>query len=259
MEDWLQTDAAINPGNSGGPLVNLRGELIGLNVAVYREQDGQRGMGVSFSIPVKQVSATLARFFTPEMSCSLWLGAQLNSEGGSLVIAKIQPGSPAARAGLMPGDHLLQIEGQQPRTLVAYNQLIAAAKDSTVHLVVRHGSERRNLSVKLLPLEDLLRARMGLTLAPLTAPAAQRLGVNTTDALIVESVDKNGPASQAGLQRGDLVASIDGQRASKVTTVAESLFDKKKGDSVRLSVVVPRGLGAGFLEVRQGEVELQLR
>ncbi len=259
MQDWLQTDAAINPGNSGGPLVNLRGELIGLNVAVYREDTGQRGMGVGFSIPVKQVSATLARFFTPEMSCSLWFGAQLKAEAGSLVVSKIQPGSPAARAGLVPGDHLLQIDGQQPRTLVAYNRLVAAARNATINLLVRHGSERRNVSIKLLPLQELLRARMGLALAPLSPQAAQRLGVSGSDALLVESVDKTGPAGEVGLRRGDLLAAIDGHNASKLSTVAEILFDKKKGDSVHLNVIVPRGLGGGFVEVRQGEVDLELR
>src|SRR5262249_5766202 len=69
VEDWLQTDAAINAGNSGGPLVNLRGELIGLNVAVTRQD---QGMGLGFSIPVKQVSAAFARFFTPELTDALW-------------------------------------------------------------------------------------------------------------------------------------------------------------------------------------------
>src|SRR6516165_1760580 len=92
IEDWLQTDAAINPGNSGGPLVNLRGELIGLNVAVYLDERGQRGAGVGFSIPVKQISAALSRYFTPEGTDGLWFGAQVKSGPGPLAIVTVQPG-----------------------------------------------------------------------------------------------------------------------------------------------------------------------
>src|SRR5512137_1535361 len=100
IEDWLQTDAAINPGNSGGPLVNLRGELIGLNVAVYREERGERGVGVGFSIPVKQVSAALSQFFTPEVRDSVWFGAEFKAGAGPLTVRAVKPGSPADRAGL---------------------------------------------------------------------------------------------------------------------------------------------------------------
>lgn len=115
MEDWLQTDAAINPGNSGGPLVNLRGELIGLNVAVYREQDGQRGMGVGFSIPVKLVSEAISQFFTPEVSHSLWFGARWKAGAGPLLASEVQKGSPAARAGLQAGDLLERVNGKRSR------------------------------------------------------------------------------------------------------------------------------------------------
>ena len=127
--DWLQTDAAINPGNSGGPLVNLRGELIGLNVAVYREQDGQRGMGVGFSIPVKQVSAAVARFFTPEATHALWFGARIStSRPGPLTVVNVQPTSPAEKAGLLKGDQIVQVNGEPAGGLITFNRQLAAAK-----------------------------------------------------------------------------------------------------------------------------------
>src|SRR5437868_1605929 len=74
--DWLQTDAAINPGNSGGPLVNLRGELVGLNVAIYRE-----GHGIGFAIPVKRISAALAEIYSPELLQKMWFGARVRPRG----------------------------------------------------------------------------------------------------------------------------------------------------------------------------------
>src|SRR3954452_18925937 len=90
INDWLQTDAAINPGNSGGPLINLRGELIGLNVAVYTE-----GQGIGFAIPVKHVSEALASFFSPEIRNSLWFGARLKPGPSPLEVTAVQPHGPA--------------------------------------------------------------------------------------------------------------------------------------------------------------------
>ena len=113
INDWLQTDAAINPGNSGGPLINLRGELIGLNVAVYRE-----GQGIGFAIPVKQVSEALARFFSPEVTHLLWFGAQFQPAGSSpLLVTEVQPGGPAEKAGLRAGDRILEANGKAPPAL----------------------------------------------------------------------------------------------------------------------------------------------
>jgi serine protease Do len=114
VEDWLQTDAAINPGNSGGPLINLRGELIGLNVAVYRAELGQ---GLGFSIPVKEVSAALARFFTPEVSHGLWFGARMRAQDGRVRISEVQPGSPADTAGLKEGDVISRLNGMSQNGL----------------------------------------------------------------------------------------------------------------------------------------------
>jgi S1-C subfamily serine protease len=259
VEDWLQTDAAINPGNSGGPLVNLRGELIGLNVAVYREERGERGMGVGFSIPVKQISAALSKFFTPEVTASLWFGAQVKSEAAGLVVASVQSGSPAAKAGLRERDRLLQVAGQAAPGLVAYNRLLTEAPQHKAALLVERDGATQRLSVQLQPFEEVIRQKLGLTLLEVTSQTAERLGVRAGEALFIDEVEKNGPAGRAKVERGFLLAAIDGQDATKLNAVTAILATKKPGDTASLSVIVPRRLGASFVEFRKGVVEVELR
>jgi S1-C subfamily serine protease len=259
VQDWLQTDAAINPGNSGGPLVNLRGELIGLNVAVYLDEHGQRGAGVGFSIPVKQISAALSRYLTPEGTDGLWFGAQFKSGSGPLTIVTVQPGSPAAKSGLQTGDQLLQINAEKANNLIAVNRLLVADPEQPVKVVVARGGDRRTVTVRLMPLEELIRQKLGLTLLETTPRTAQRLGIRAGDGLFVEDVEKNGPADQAQLQRGYIVTSIEGQRATQPRVVALALAESKKGDPIHLTVIVPRRIGSSFVEFRQGTVEIQAR
>ncbi len=257
VQDWLQTDAAINPGNSGGPLVNLRGELIGLNVAVYRDDGGQRGLGVGFSIPVKQVSAALSRFFTPEVTDSLWFGAQFKPGPGPLEVTVVQPGGPAAKAGLYPGDRVLQVNGKTPQSLIECNRLLAAA-DRSPSLTVDRGGARLTLSVHLLSFEDLVRHKLGMTVLEITPQSAAGLGVRPGEALFVEEVEKGSPADRAQIQRGYLLAAVGDQNAASLRNVAEALANTKKGESVRLTVVVPRRLGAS-VRLQQGFVDLAVR
>jgi len=259
VQDWLQTDAAINPGNSGGPLVNLRGELIGLNVAVYLDERGQRGAGVGFSIPVKQISAALSRYFTPEGTDGLWFGAQVKSGPGMLAIVTVQPGSPAAKSGLQAGDQLLQINGEKPHNLISVTRLLVTDPEQPVNVTVGRGGEHRTLKVRLMPLEDLIRQKLGLTLLEATPRTAQRLGIRPGEGLFVEDVEKNGPADQAQLQRGYIVTAIEGQKATHPRIVALALAESNKGDPVHLTVIVPRRIGTSFVEFRQGTVEIQAR
>jgi S1-C subfamily serine protease len=257
VQDWLQTDAAINPGNSGGPLVNLRGELIGLNVAVYREETGERGSGVGFSIPVKQVSAALSRFFTPEVTDSLWFGARFRTEAGPLEVTEVQPGSPAAKAGLSVGDLLLQVNGKTPQNVINCNRLLVSGP-RPANLTTERGGQHRNAIVRLLSFADLVRHRLGLTLLEITPQAAGGLGVQPGDALLIEQVEKGSPAELAQLQRGYMLAAIDERSTATLRNVAEVLTGKKRGEPVRLTVIVPHRLGS-YVQLQKGTVDLEVR
>lgn len=259
VQDWLQTDAAINPGNSGGPLVNLRGELIGLNVAVYREEQGERGVGVGFSIPIKHVSAALSRFFTPEVSSALWLGAQFKAGAGALVVSMVQPGSPADRAGLKVGHQLLEVDGQPVQTLMACNRLLTKEKDRRrVQLSVSWRRERHVVKVELLGFKEMMREKLGMELGPLDRQKF-RAAVNLGDALVIEDVEEAGPAARARLQKGYLVSAIEAQEASNTRAVMGLMSSVPPGETVRVSVIVPRRLGGNYVEFQRASVDLKAR
>ncbi len=257
--DWLQTDAAINPGNSGGPLVNLRGELVGLNVAIYRE-----GHGIGFAIPIKRVSASLAELYTPEVVEKMWFGARIRPHGSPLQVMSVQMESPAGKAGLRAGDEILQVNGQAPRGFFELTGELIKRKDQReFSLLFRRGVERRTISLRLAPEKsffnvDLIRKKLGVSLQELTPELAQSLGLTRAQGLLIAGVEKGSPAGAADLERGMLVTSIDGQNAVEIVGVAKMLYAKAKGEKVQFGVVAPRQRGP-FLELHQGTVEIKLR
>jgi S1-C subfamily serine protease len=255
-QDWLQTDADINPGNSGGPLINLRGELIGINVAVYREA---QGMGVGFAIPVKQISSALVEFFAPEITDGLWFGAGVTGLRSPLTIAGVQAGSPAEKAGLRVGQRILQVNGETPRGLVDFNRLLSKDQNHTARLEVQEGTRRQVMNVGLVPFDDLIRQKLGMELLNLTPQTAARFQVNQGEGLFIEKVERNGPADKAQLQSGFLLTAVDGQPTGDQVRVALALSQKKAGDRVRLTVVVPRRVGNSYVEFRQGMAEVLVR
>lgn len=256
VEDWLQTDAAINPGNSGGPLVNLRGELIGINVAVFRQ--GQ-GMGVGFAIPVKQISAALSDFFAPEVTDGLWFGARVGQSGSDpLFVRAVQSGSPAERAGLRVGQRIVQLNGVAPKNLAAFNRLLtgetAAAtggappeKGPTATLVVEQNGRRLTCRVQLVPFAELIRQKLGLALLELREAGAPWVGAGV-EGLLIDEVLKDGPAARARLQRGLILRAVDGQPARSLLAVGDVLSNKQPGETVTLSVLAPRRAGPGAIE-----------
>lgn len=258
-EDWLQTDADINPGNSGGPLINLRGELIGINVAVYGQNEG---MGIGFAVPVKQVSAALSDFFTLEFTADLWLGARFKGKPYPLTVSEVQANSPADRAGLRVGQEILEVNGKRVSGLVEFNQLVASNADKSARITVLENGTRRTLKAELVPMHDLnqqlLLKRLGVTTRSLTEQQAASFQIKPADGLIVGELEKDGPAARAQIQAGMILTAVDSARVAELVNVANVLGNKKTGDPVQLTVLVPRKQGGNVL-LQQGMVTATVR
>jgi S1-C subfamily serine protease len=260
FEDWLQTDADINAGNSGGPLVNLRGELIGINVAVYNEGEGK---GTGFSIPVKQISAALSDFFTLEYTSGLWFGARIKGGPRPLTVREVQTNGPAFKAGLRVGQRIAEVNGRPVTGLVEFNKLVAGSPNRLANITVLDQGELRKLRVEMRLLADLngelLQKRLGLSTQPLTEAQAGEFRIKPGDGLLVREVEKGGPAGRARIQAGIVLAGVDGVGINDLVNVANVLGNKKSGEGVQLGLILPRRLTGGAVELVAARVNVPAR
>jgi serine protease Do len=263
IPNWLQIDAPINFGNSGGPLVNLRGELIGINVAILGGVEGQPAQGIGFAIPIRRVAEALSEIFPTESVKSYWFGARVKVGASPLVVSSIQPQSPAGQAGLKVGDAILQINGHTPRSFIEFGDLLAANPGAENKLSVQRNGTRKEITVQLVPEKSVFNAKMirdklGINLEELSAQTAARYGVGVSDGFLISGVQEESPAASAGLQRGILVTALDGQTPADLTAAAKLVYAKKRGDKIQLEIAVRERVG-GFNVLRQGAVEVEVR
>jgi len=250
IPDWLQTDAAINPGNSGGPLINLRGEMIGLNVAILSPKLGAQGIG--FAIPVKNVSRALADILSGESIQGLWVGAKLKASTLPLTVQAIMSTSPAERAGMLPDDVIVSVNGVKPESIIEFNRLVLDAGDrKDVSFVVQRDGKSKQVVMRMVKEADffnadLIRRRLGIAVKPVQG------------AFNVTSVEKGGPASKANIEVGSFVATVDDQQPRDLVEFAKLVHWKQKGDTLDLGVVVQEGRGF-FSRLAVAPVKIRLR
>ena len=224
-EDFIQTDAAINPGNSGGPLLNLDGEVIGMNTAIFSRSGGY--MGVGFAIP-----SNLARTIAEQLLASgrvvrgyIGLAVQPLTrdiaealgirENQGIVVNQVNPDSPAERAGLKAGDLLVSMDGAPLSDGGQYHNRAALAKPgSSVSLGVIRNGRRLDLPVKVGRLDDaeasnaaLTAKALGISVRALAPDEARRLGVDK--AVQVTDVQAGSPVTMAGIRPGTLILAVN--------------------------------------------------
>ena len=258
---YLQTDAAINPGNSGGPLIDIRGEVIGMNTMIVSQSGGSEGVG--FSIPSNMIRfvyeqlrkrghvrrgaiGILAREITPTLSSGLGLPQQ-----SGIMLEDVMPGSSAERSGLRPGDILLSLDGkpfQDPGSLGAW--LFQKKVGDVVAFKVQRGSDIMNMDV---PVTERIRdpesildptqsetniiPKLGIVGMPVTDSVARLIPpTRIPGGILVTALTAGGNASLIGLKPGDVLHYLNRTTLDSLETLRRSLSDLKPGDPVVLSI-----------------------
>jgi serine protease Do len=258
FDDFLQTDAAINPGNSGGPLVNMQGEVVGINTAIVAG-----GSGIGFAIPSNMARKIYTELSTKGRVSRGWLGvsiqpltADLAASFGAkdtkgVLVSDVVPDSPAGKAGLRPGDILLEFEGKKteaPSDLQRAVGLANPGQEAKVK-VWREGGER-TLDVRISEAPDEREAQaqrggrsaptvLGMEVRPITPEVARQLSLRTSEGVIVARVDEGSAAAEAGIQRGDVIREINRKPIRTMQDYEKVTREAKEGD--RLTVLLQRG------------------
>jgi len=211
-EDLIQTDASINPGNSGGPLLNIDGEMIGLNVAV---RAGAQGIG--FAIPIDKVIDVAARLLSVERVNRTWHGiVSRGTDAGGAIVADVERESPAAAFGVRTGDVIRRIGGMEvDNPLDIERALLGQRAGEPIEVHVDRDGASRQISLALsaapanaMPVEDRIWQELGLRLASVTPERIQRLQSRYRGGLRVVDVRDGGPASAQGIQPGDVLVGL---------------------------------------------------
>jgi serine protease Do len=270
VEAYIQTDAAINRGNSGGPLLNLRGEVVGINTMILTASEISPGnVGVGFAVPINTVRDLLpqlrtgkvtrgrigvemtSRPMTEEYARSLGLDEPTGAE-----VAGVEPGAPAAEAGIEIGDVIVEFNGKPVRSNTDLASVVAGtAPGTTVPLKVVRDRKTITLNITVEELNlaaergttrggrgepedrEPTETNLGMSIQPLRQAERQELGVpGGRGGAVVTSVTRFGPAAQAGLFPGDVILSVAGQSVSSVAEVTAALDALQSGQVTRLIV-----------------------
>ncbi|MCS6771364.1 MAG: trypsin-like peptidase domain-containing protein [Kiritimatiellae bacterium] len=234
--DILQTDAAVNYGSSGGPLVNLDGEMIGLNVQIL-----QQAQNIGFAIPVKRVRTLLGEWMSPRVIRHGWLGFEIAATEVPPAISHVEPGSEAHQAGLAAGMRVVSLGGEAvPDAVTFHRKLIRLALGERVRVDIDDGSSVRAVELTMVPVprrsgDQLARERLGLVLSASTPEQARRAGF--THGLGIEGVLAGGAAAASGMRPGLLLTRINNVEIRESEDVAAALESVRPGEFVKLRLV----------------------
>jgi len=267
LEDFIQTDASINPGNSGGALINLQGELVGINTAIVSRGGGNQGIG--FAVPSNMARDVMNQLSEHGRVIRGWLGVVIQPVTPALaeslnidqamgaIVSDVAPDSPASEAGVERGDVIVEVDDQPIEDARALQLRIArSSPGEKVNLTMIRDGRSDSISVELGEADSdkpvaagqfPSGGELGLTVQPLTDQIARQLGLKDVSGVVVTAVEPGSPAAEAGLRRGDVVEEVSRNPVTSVGQFKSAL--RKAGDVVLL--LVNRGGQALFVPVER--------
>ncbi len=249
FKNFIQTDAAINPGNSGGPLINARGEVIGINTAII-----PYAQGIGFAIPVSSARRIIEELITFGAVKKIWLGLALQNltkdlaeylgiPADGVLITDVAAGSPAEKAGLQPGDVVLSVDHATVANKDQFNERMArlAPGLSTSFKVRRKGQEFVvAVEVREEPKQATESASgnlLGVAVVSITPALQQRHGLATSKGLLITTVQRESVAAVLGLRPGDVVVGVNQVRVSTPAALAQGLEEARRTGRIALTIM----------------------
>jgi len=235
--DLIQTDAAINPGNSGGPLVNLKGEIVGINVAIFSTSGGYQGVG--FAIPINNAKRIISRLIAGKKILYGWLGVTVQdltdelakyfgaADKNGVLVAKVLQNSPAQKAGMKEGDIIKQLDNKNINNVRELLNIVGKSEvGRKLKLTVLRDKKEKVLEVEIGERPQDLEEKAspeaadkwrGLAVEDLTPENAKRFGIEEKKGVVVVDVDPNSPVDTAGIIPGDVILEINKQEVKNLS------------------------------------------
>ena len=265
-DNFIQTDASINPGNSGGPLINLRGEIVGINTAIFSRTGGN--MGIGFAIPINLAKELLPQLrgkgkvtrgylgvliqkVTPEIADSLGM-----ERGYGALVANVSKDGPAEKAGVKVGDVIVEFDSKEVKDSGDLPIIVARTPvDKKVRMKVLRDKKEvmLNVAVGELKEEEVVasvpeKGELGMTVQRVTPQMAESLGLDKAEGVVVTDVESGSAADEAGIRRGDVIVQIDRKPIRSVDEYKKSVAAIRKGKGVLF--LVKRGENTLFLALK---------
>ena len=266
-QDFLQTDAAINPGNSGGPLLNLQGEVIGVNAVIVSESGGFEGIG--FTIPSNMalyVSKALIAHGKVERG---WLGVEMQDLTPALVksarvapgkgafVSDVVKGGPADKGGVKKNDVIVSFAGKEiPDAGILRNAVAASPIGNAVKVAVLREGKREELTITIGSLESateilakVVRERLGVEVRDITPREVQKYAMDSKQGVVLTKVDPKGPLGGAGFEVGDVILGVENQPIEGVENFISVASTLKPKQAVTLIALDHRSGNVGTIQI----------
>ena len=255
--NFIQTDASINPGNSGGPLFNLKGEMVGLNTAIFSRTGGNIGIG--FAIPINMAKNVFAQLKEHGKVTRGWLGVMIQQVTHELaenfnldrpigaLVGQVVPDSPAEKAGLKAGDVIISYNGKEISQMSMLPAMVASTNvGEKAKLVLIREGKKQDITVEIGRMDDeaaILAGvetgtskKLGMTIQELTPKLAESLGIKEAHGVIVTDVDSDSASEEAGILRGDIILEINRGKIENIAQYKKALQAAQNKNSILMLI-----------------------